>query len=52
MSSALIGARNVGQLDDSLDALNTAAFSEDEIGEIDRHATEGGIDLRRAVSQS
>ena len=52
VTSALIGARNVAQLDDSLDALKTAAFSDDEIGEIDRHATEGGIDLWRAVSQS
>lgn len=50
VTSALIGARNVTQLDDSLDALKKASFSSDELSEIDRHATEGGIDLWRTVS--
>ncbi|ADV81878.1 L-glyceraldehyde 3-phosphate reductase [Terriglobus saanensis] len=50
VTSALIGARNVAQLDDSLDALKCSAFSADELIEIDRYAVEGGIDLWRSVS--
>ncbi|MCQ8240389.1 L-glyceraldehyde 3-phosphate reductase [Rhizosaccharibacter radicis] len=50
VTSALIGARNVRQLDDSLDALKRLDFSAEELSEIDRHATEGGIDLWRGVS--
>ncbi len=47
VTSALIGARDVQQLDDSLDALKNLAFSDDELTAIDAHATEGGIDLWR-----
>ena len=50
VTSALIGARDVRQLDDSLDALKQLSFSEAELKEIDEHATEGGIDLWRGVS--
>ena len=50
VTSALIGARNVEQLDDSLDALDKLSFSADELREIDGHATDGGIDLWRQVS--
>ncbi len=50
VTSALIGARTVAQLDDSLDALNHLAFSSDELAAIDGHATEAGIDLWREVS--
>jgi len=50
VTSALIGARDVKQLDDSLDALKRLDFSAEELAEIDRHATEGGIDLWRGVS--
>jgi L-glyceraldehyde 3-phosphate reductase len=50
VTSALIGARNVAQLDNALDALKTATFSPAELTEIDRHATEGGIDLWREVA--
>jgi len=45
VTSALIGARTVEQLDDSLDALNCASFSEDDLREIDGFAAEGNIDL-------
>ena len=45
VTSALIGARTVAQLDDSLDAVNRLDFGKDELAEIDRHATEGGIDI-------
>ena len=45
VTSALIGARTVEQLEDSLAALRRLDFSADELAEIDRHATDGGIDL-------
>ncbi len=45
VTSALIGARNVEQLNDSLDALNNLKFSKTELKEIDRHARESQIDL-------
>ena len=50
VTSALIGARNVAQLDDSLDALRNLAFSAEELARIDDYATEGGIDLWRGSS--
>jgi L-glyceraldehyde 3-phosphate reductase len=50
ITSALIGARNVEQLDDSLDALAGPPLSAEELKEIDRHATNGGIDLWHASS--
>jgi L-glyceraldehyde 3-phosphate reductase len=50
VTSALIGARSVAQLDNALDALNRLDFTPDELCEIDRHATEGGIDLWREVA--
>jgi L-glyceraldehyde 3-phosphate reductase len=47
ITSALIGARNVEQLDDSLDALKMLKFTATELKEIDRHAQEGNLDLWR-----
>jgi L-glyceraldehyde 3-phosphate reductase len=51
VTSALIGARTVEQLDDSLDALNHSEFSREELDTIDRYAVDGGVDLWRAVSR-
>jgi L-glyceraldehyde 3-phosphate reductase len=45
VTSALIGARNVEQLDNSLDALKRLDFSAAELAEIDRYAQDAGIDL-------
>ena len=45
VSSALIGARNVEQLDNSLDALKQLEFATAELMEIDRFAEDAGIDL-------
>ena len=45
VTSALIGARNVQQLDNSLDALNNLSFSESELQSIDQHAKDANIDL-------
>ena len=50
VTSALIGARTVAQLDDSLDALKNTEFSSEELKEIDQFATESGIDLWREIS--
>lgn len=45
VTSALIGARNVEQLDDSLDAVKKLAFTDAELQEIDRYAQDGAVDL-------
>jgi L-glyceraldehyde 3-phosphate reductase len=45
VTSALIGARTVEQLDDSLDAVNKLHFTDAELAAIDSHAEEGEIDL-------
>jgi len=45
VTSALIGARTVEQLDDSLDALSKLDFSAEELAQIDSYATDGGIDI-------
>ncbi|HVZ18255.1 MAG TPA: aldo/keto reductase, partial [Terriglobales bacterium] len=47
VTSALIGARNVAQLDDSLDAVKNLTFTKDELVAIDKHAQESGIDIWR-----
>ena len=45
MTSALIGARNVKQLDECLDALNSLTFSNSELKEINKYAKEEKINL-------
>ena len=52
VTSALIGARTVEQLEDSLGALRGLDFSGDELAEIDRHAVEAGINLWKASSDA
>jgi len=52
VTSALIGARNVEQLDNSLDALHNLAFTDAELKAIDQHATDGGIDLWKSARES
>ncbi len=47
VTSALIGARTVEQLDDSLDALKITAFSPEELVEIDQYAVDSGINIWR-----
>ena len=51
VTSALIGARTVAQLEDSLAALDNLAFAAEELAEIDRHASEGGVDLWKVSSE-
>lgn len=50
VTSALIGARTVAQLEDSLAALGTLDFTAEELAQIDRHATEGAVDLWKGSS--
>jgi L-glyceraldehyde 3-phosphate reductase len=45
VTSALIGARNVQQLEDSLAAVRNLTFSADELERIDRYATDAGINI-------
>lgn len=45
VTSALVGASSVEQLDNNLDALNNLDFSDVELNEIDKYATESGINL-------
>jgi L-glyceraldehyde 3-phosphate reductase len=52
VTSALIGARNVAQLDDSLDAVKKLEFTSAELAEIDRHAQESGIDLWKEARET
>jgi L-glyceraldehyde 3-phosphate reductase len=45
VTSALIGARTVEQLDDSLDSIKMLNFAADELAAIDKAAEDGGINL-------
>jgi L-glyceraldehyde 3-phosphate reductase len=51
VTSALVGARNVEQLDNSLDALKKLEFTDAELKEIDRHAQDGAIDLWKGARE-
>ncbi len=50
VSSVLLGASSVAQLDENLDALSNLAFAAEELEAIDRYAVESGIDLWRDVA--
>src|ERR1700678_4288298 len=52
VTSALIGASSVQQLDENLDALNNLEFSADELARIDYDAVDSGIDLWRTPATS
>ncbi len=45
VTSVLIGASSVGQLEQNVAAFGTAEFTTDELREIDEHAVEAGINL-------
>jgi len=50
VTSALVGASSVAQLEQNVAALNSLDFSADELAEIDRFATESDINLWAASS--
>ena len=50
MTSLVIGASSVAQLDANLDALDNLAFADDELTAIDQYATDAGINLWAASS--
>jgi L-glyceraldehyde 3-phosphate reductase len=52
MTSLVIGASSVRQLDENLDALDRLDFSGDELRRIDEFAVESGVDLWRTSSTS
>ncbi len=47
VTSTLIGASSVAQLEANVASLDAPPFSEEELAEIDRFATEGGVNLWR-----
>ena len=51
MSSALIGASKISQLEENVAALNNLVFSAEELAEIDRYASDAGINIWSASSQ-
>jgi len=52
VTSALLGASSVAQLEANVAALDNLDFASDELAEIDRHATEAGINLWEASSRA
>jgi L-glyceraldehyde 3-phosphate reductase len=52
VTSSLIGASSVAQLEDSLGALDNLDFSDDELAAIDGHAVDAGINLWKASSDA
>ena len=52
VTSALVGARSVEQLENSLASLDNATFTQDELNQIDKYATESGINLWEGSSSS
>jgi L-glyceraldehyde 3-phosphate reductase len=51
VTSSLVGASSVDQLEQNLAAVQRLDFSPDELAEIDRHATEAGINQWAAPSE-
>jgi len=52
VTSVLIGASSVGQLEDNLAAVGGPEFTDDELATIDRQATEAGINLWKTSSSA
>jgi len=51
VTTALVGARNVEQLDNSLDALKKLEFTTKELEQIDLYAQDGAIDLWKGARE-
>jgi L-glyceraldehyde 3-phosphate reductase len=52
VTSALVGASSVAQLEDTIRALDGVSFEAGELAEIDRYATESGINLWTTSSEA
>jgi L-glyceraldehyde 3-phosphate reductase len=52
VTSTLVGASSVAQLEENLAALDSLPFTEEELAEIDRHASDSGINLWAESSRS
>jgi L-glyceraldehyde 3-phosphate reductase len=52
VTSALLGASSVAQLEANVAAVDNLEFTDGELAEIDRHATEAGINLWEASSRA
>ena len=52
VTSTLVGASSVEQLEENVAALDRLDFSEDELAEIDRHAIDSGINIWSRSSES
>jgi L-glyceraldehyde 3-phosphate reductase len=52
VTSALVGASSVAQLENSVAALQQLDFSADELAEIDRYAVDGEINIWAASSNA
>jgi L-glyceraldehyde 3-phosphate reductase len=52
MTSVVIGASSVGQLESNLAALDAPPLSDDELAAVDQHAVDAGINLWQASSDA
>ena len=52
LSTVIVGARTLRQLDDSLDSLDGTELTANDLDEIDRFAVDGHLDLWEASSQA
>ena len=52
VTSTLIGASSVRQLENNVGAVSNLAFTDEELDTIDRHAVEGGINLWAGPSKA
>jgi L-glyceraldehyde 3-phosphate reductase len=51
VASTLVGASSVAQLEENLGALDNLEFTAEQLREIDRYASDSGIDLWRESSE-
>ena len=52
VTSTLVGASSVAQLEENVGALGRLDFTDDELAEIDRFATDSGINIWASSSES
>jgi L-glyceraldehyde 3-phosphate reductase len=51
VTSVLVGASSVGQLEQNVAALDNLEFSDEELAAIDQHAVDAGVDLWRGARE-